>query len=213
MDLNLTSVGHYSLDILPIETNCLPINEQCLVTIPNDKYKKEEMVTKIHRQFGHPGGSVIEKLLKQGDFWDEEINQLLEKIYATCKTCKLFSPTPPRPVVSLPAASEFNQVMTMDLKEVSVKGFKYILHMIDAFTRLTSSVFLRNKEPETILNKVMMNWVSVGFSVPKKCWMDNGGEFNNNTIRELGEALGCRMETGAGYAPWMNGLNERNQCG
>ena len=47
----------------------------------------------------------------------------IEKIHQRCMTCKKFSPTPPRPVVSLPAATEFNQVLTMDLKEVKVLNY------------------------------------------------------------------------------------------
>ena len=38
------------------------------------------------------------------------------------------------------------------------------------------------------------------------------GEFNNRSMRELGEALGCKVDTGAGYSAWMNGLNERNHA-
>ena len=39
-----------------------------------------------------------------------------------------------------------------------------------------------------------------------------GGEFNNNAMRQMGEAIGCKMQTGAGYAAWMNGLNKRNHA-
>ena len=57
----------------------------------------------------------------------------------------------------------------------------------------------------------MKNWVTA-HGHPKKIWSDVGGEFNNDAMRQLGEALGIQVETGAVYAAWMNGLNERNQC-
>ena len=136
---------------------------------------------------------------------------MLATIHNRCLTCKKFSPTPPRPVVSLPPASEFQEVLTLDLKEVKAEQHRYILHMIDAYTRYTCSVFIRNKKPDTIVHQVMFCWVA-NFGRPGKIWTDVGGEFNNDTIRQLSEAIGCKVETGAGYAAWMNGLNERNHA-
>ena len=108
-------------------------------------------------------------------------------------TCKKFSPTPPRPVVSLPATTEFNQLLTMVLKELKDLNYRYILHMIDGFTRLGVSVFINNKKPETIVSNLMKHWVSVGYGKPCRIWMDVGGKFCNETLKELGEVLGCKM--------------------
>ena len=41
-------------------------------------------------------------------------------------------------------------------------------------------------------------------------WTDVGGEFNSEQVKELGEAFSFEVSTGAGYAAWMNGVNERN---
>ena len=208
VDLDLTSVGHYSMFILPMEDKL----EEAMVTLPQEAEELEATILKIHRQFGHPGYEVMKQLLEKAQVWSPSVKVCLDKIHEKCKICKQFSQTPPRPVVSLPAACEFNKVITMDLKEVKVKEYKYILHIIDVFTRLTVSVFLKNKQAETVVHHVMKSWVAVGYGAPKKCWSDVGGEFNNNAMREMGEQLGCRMETGAGYSAWMNGLNERNHA-
>ena len=209
VDLEVTSAGHYALFILPVEEKLTKV-ESCLLALPKEDKEKEGVLLKLHRQFGHPREEVMETLLKEVKVWNATVKEIVGKIHSRCKTCKMFSPTPPRPVVSLPAASDFNEVLTLDLKEVKVQSYKYIFHMIDGFTRLTVSVFLRNKKPETIVHHLMLNWVSVGYGRPKRMWTDNGGEFNNDTVRQLAEALGCKVETGAGYAAWMNGLNERN---
>ena len=103
----------------------------------------------------------MDKLLKQAHRYNKEINECLDKVYGNCQTYRIFNSTPPRP--------EFNTMLTLDLKEIKVNNFKYIMHMIDAFTCLTCSVFIRNKEPETILHMLMKNWVPVGYGVPKKC--------------------------------------------
>ena len=61
------------------------------------------------------------------------------------------------------------------------------------------------------MHHFMKNWVTA-HGCPKKNWSDVGSEFNNDAMRQLREALGTQVETGAGYATWMNGLNERNHC-
>jgi hypothetical protein len=209
IDLNRTSVGHYSIDILPKDDKTV---EQSLLALPEDGKEKEKVLVKLHRQFGHPREEVMLGLLKKVKCDDKETKEVVTKIHERCKTCKQFSPTPPRPVVSLPAASEFGEVLTMDLKEVKVHRFRYILHMIDAFTRFTVSVFINDKKAETIVHHVMLHWVSAGYGRPGKIWTDVGGEFNNDMVRQMGEAIGTKVDTGAGYAAWMNGLNERNHC-
>ena len=205
-DLNMTSVGHYSIDILPRSAESV---EECMVTMPEDIKEKERMLIKLHRQFGHPREEVMISLLKKVKRDDEETRKVLTTVHEKCATCKRFSPTPPRPVVSLPAAAEFGEVLTMDLKQVKVHRYCYILHMIDAFTRFTVSVFIRDKKPETIIHHIMLHWVS-HYGRPGKIWTDVGGEFNNDVVRQMTEAIGSTVETGAGYAAWMNGLNERN---
>ena len=136
---------------------------------------------------------------------------MVASIHESCATCKRFSPTPPRPVVSLPQASDFGEVLTLDLKEVKVGQFRYIFHMIDGFTRFTVSVFLRDKKPETIIHNMMASWVA-NYGRPGRCWSDVGGEFNNDMVRQMAEAIGCKVQTGAGYSAWQNGLNERNHA-
>ena len=39
---------------------------------------------------------------------------------------------------------------------------------------------------------------------------DNGGEFNNSQVRELGEKLNLKLKTTAAESPWSNGLVERH---
>ena len=51
VDLNLTTAGHYALDILPMSQEKA---EECLVTRPTDSKKKKDTLIKLHRQFRHP---------------------------------------------------------------------------------------------------------------------------------------------------------------
>ena len=42
--------------------------------------------------------------------------------------------------------------------------------------------------------------------------MDNGGEFANDEMRELGNQYCINIKHTAAYNPWSNGLNERNHA-
>ena len=99
---------------------------------------------------------------------------MVTKIHETCGTCKRFSPTPPKPVVSPPTVNNFGEVLTIDLKEVKVKPYKYILHMIDGFSQYTTRAFLTNKKPETIVNNMMTSWV-LNYGRPGRYWSVVGG--------------------------------------
>ena len=102
----------------------------------------------------------------------EEINN----VSSNCTTCKLYKKTPPRPVVGLPMATEFQETIAMDLK---FYNDKILLHLVNQSTRLSASSFIPNKNPDRILTHIFKIWISV-YGAPEKFLTDNGGEFANS---------------------------------
>ena len=97
--------------------------------------------------------------------------------------------------------------MTLDLKEF---GTKYVLWMIDSFSRFMVGKLLTNKRADTIVQVIMDCWcMNVGFP-SHGFFADNGGEFSNIKLDELTSKLGLSVKFGPAYSPWSNGLNERN---
>ncbi|PIK34739.1 hypothetical protein BSL78_28435 [Apostichopus japonicus] len=123
------------------------------------------------------------------------------------EVCKRFKKTPSRPVVCLPLAKEFNDVVAMDLKKF---GDVYFLHFIDLFTRFSKSKLTRRKTPKVIVDAVATEWIAAGFGPPKKFLVDNGGEFDNAEYREFAEQFNVEVCATAAYSPWSNGICERN---
>ena len=135
----------------------------------------------------------------------------LKTVCEECTLCKRYAPTFPRPVVSNlfdPDKMRFNQVVSLDLKEW--KG-QYILYLIDMVTRYTRAHFIPNKRKETVVNKIIELWLPL-FGAPDQFYSDNGGEFANTELRELGEQYGIVIKHTPAYSPWANGLNERNHA-
>ena len=72
-----------------------------------------------------------------------------------CKVCQKFQRSVIRPKVNLPKSSSFNEVVTLDLKEV---GSKYILWIIDSFTKFIEGKLINNKKAETIIDALNTTW-------------------------------------------------------
>ena len=114
-----------------------------------------------------------------------------------------------RPRVTLPKSASFNEVVTLDLKEF---GLKYVLWMIDSFTRFMQGKMLSNKKADMIITALMDSWcMNVGFP-SQGFFADNSGEFANIKLDKLTSKLGLSVKFGPSYSPWNNCLNERNHA-
>ena len=208
---DLTSSGLFVISLGKTDQP-LPILDVCIALEEKDSELSKKQLLKLHRQFGHLVKERLCNLLKDAGKWKESYRTVLDDIYDSCKTCKLFAKVPPRPVSALPPATYFGEVLTVDLKECTghlAKKYKYILHLIDAFTRYSVSVFLERKLTTLVVKKIFSCWVSK-YGSPNRIWSDLGGEFNSEEIKEMSAALGIDLGSGGAYAGWMNGNNERN---
>ena len=166
----------------------------------------KERLLKLHRQFGHPSNDKLRKLLEDAQVWEKSYARFLDEIHSKCKVCKEYSHTPPRPVVSLPMAHFFNDVVSMDLKHWH-DGL-WILYIVDLFTRYTMGHLITRKKPEVIVETLIKRWISI-FGVMGKIHTDNGGEFNANEVREVASILDFSCSTTGAESPWQNGVCER----
>ena len=107
-DLNITSAGHHSLEIRLQKEEM----EHSLVSLPEDEKERKETLLKIHRHMGHPRRKTMMKLLENINQDNPMTEMILKKIEEKCQTCKVFKTTPPRLVVSLPPACDFNEVLS-----------------------------------------------------------------------------------------------------
>ena len=184
----------------------MPIQHSVFIGEARDFRK---MAAKLHRQFGHPPAQSLINLLKNSHLRrNRDLMKEIQIFSDSCEVCKKFKKPPPRPIVSMPLASKFNECLAMDLK---IWGNKYFLVMIDVATRYCAAVVISNKNPDTIIRNIILHWISL-FGVPKCILSDNGGEFNNNEMRTLGEKFNITIKTTAAESPWSNGVCERKNA-
>ena len=206
--LDTTSCGH---NCIPIKPDLVKVNE-CFTVIEStdDRIEVMKKIQKLHKQFGHPVKQKMITLLNDGGYCTDDYMDIIDKLYDCCETCRLFQKTPDTPVVSMPEARSFCELLVMDLK-VWRHGL-YIFHIIDAFSRLSVSVVIKQKTPQAVAHAFLIKWVGSGYGFPQRAKFDSGREFNNQDIRDLGNLVGIEIESTAARSPWMNGLCKRNHA-
>ena len=171
----------------------------------NNFYKVAE---KLHKQFGHPRANKLIDLVKQSGRYDRKLLDAIQKISMECLVCKKFKKPPSRPVVAMPMAKNFNDMVATDLK---VWGSRYFLVMIDVATRYCLAVVINNKNPNTIVSNIITHWIAL-FGSPRTILNDNGGEYNNDIFRSFGENFNVTLKTTPAQSPWSNGYVERQNA-
>ncbi|GJZ56409.1 putative RNA-directed DNA polymerase [Tanacetum coccineum] len=96
------------------------------------------------------------------------------------------------------------------MRVASVNGKKYILVIVDDYSRFTWVKCLRSKDeaPAFIINFLKMIQVRLKETVCR-IRTDNGTEFVNQTLREYYEKVGISHETSVARSPQQNGVVER----
>ena len=211
VDLQCTSSGHYCLPLEDTEID-VPSDNISVLYAMDDKSPEQQrhIIIKLHKQFAHPTANRLIALLKDAGVHNSTCEKLVNDITEKCEICKLNKKASPRPIACLPLATEFNQVVAMDLKVW--KSGTYLLHLIDLATRFSLAAVIKDKRPATIINKIMTLWIGNGMGAPKKFLADNGGEFANDEFRDMAENLNVEVLNSAGYSPWQNGICERNHA-
>ncbi|CAG2226055.1 unnamed protein product [Mytilus edulis] len=208
VQLQCTSSGHYCVPIDQLKID-IKVTAAALVATQMTK-DKTKIIEKLHKQFAHPSAKRLKTLLKDAGGYTKEHLDCVDEITEGCDVCKKYKKTPARPVVSLPLATEFNEVVAVDLKEW--KPNTYFLHLIDIATRFSLATVIKRKTPDVIADKVMSLWIGSGMGPPKRFLADNGGEFANEIFRDMCANLNIDVMNTAAYSPWQNGICERNHA-
>ena len=167
-----------------------------------------KVAEKLHKQFGHPTAEKLVDLVHKAGVKNKALCEAIRNFSRSCQVCVRLKRPSPRPVVSIPLASKFNDAVAIDLK---FWGNKYFLVLVDIATRYCTAVVIENKRPSTIIRGIFLSWI-VMFGAPKKILSDNGCEFNNAEMRDLGERFNVRLMTTAAESPFSNGICERQNA-
>ena len=210
IDLNFTSSGHYIIQLNKVlqDKNKSAVDEVFLSTENLPDVEKQRIALKLHKQFAHANCEKIINLLKDAGNNDTVLFKCVREVGETCEICMKHKPKKSHSVVGFSLAKDFNEVVSMDLK--FIEGVP-CLHLVDNATRLSSGAVLRSKHPKEVVEKLFMHWITI-FGCPQRILSDNGREFNNAMMRELGDKVNTEVTSTAASSPWSNGLNEKHNA-
>ena len=144
-------------------------------------------VRKVHEVNGHKGKEQFMAAYRNAGGMSPELASIVERVVNDCKVCQKFQKSVAQPRVTLPKSTSFNEVVTLDLKDF---GNKYVLWMIDSFSRFMMGKLLSNKKEDTIIQAIMDCWcMNLGFPASAS-FGDNGREFANVKMDELTSKFG-----------------------
>ncbi|CAG2237353.1 unnamed protein product [Mytilus edulis] len=213
-DVHFTSNGHYCINIKDRRTGQTDsvVSEEEILKVDSgfSKKRKRDIISKLHKQFGHASSEKLLSLLKSAGSVDSDTKAIVNDVCSKCIVCFKYQRPKPKPIVGFSHANDFNQIVAMDLHEID-HNF-YYLHIIDLFSRLSAAAIIRRKDSQLVVDKFMQIWVSVYGAPEVGVYTDNGGEFNSQIFRDMAENLNMSVKTTAGYSPWSNGIVERHNA-
>nr|GEX49088.1 hypothetical protein [Tanacetum cinerariifolium] len=96
------------------------------------------------------------------------------------------------------------------IRVASINGKKYILVIVDDYSRFTLVKCLRSKDEAPDFTIKFLKMFQVRLKVPvRRIRTDNGTEFVNQTLREYYEQVGISLETYVARSPQQNSVVER----
>ncbi|GJT44156.1 retrovirus-related pol polyprotein from transposon TNT 1-94 [Tanacetum coccineum] len=166
-----------------------------------------------HRHLSHLNFGTLNKLAKDG--LARGIPKLKFQKDHLCSACALGKS---KKSSHQPKAEDTNQeklyLLHMDLcgpmRVESINGKKYILVIVDDYSRFTWVKFLRSKDeaPDAIIKCIKNIQVRLNATI-RNIRTDNGTEFVNQTLRDFYENVGILHQTSVARTPQQNGVVER----
>eukprot|EP00913_Durusdinium_trenchii_P002397 g2213.t1 len=168
--------------------------------------KAYQIVSKLHRQLGHPSNDKLCRALHDAKFPSEVIE--VAKNFS-CSNCNSdVQKKIPKPA-SLPQASHFNELMEIDVFHIKWDDKKYkILAAIDVYSRYEINALMKRETEEEELGILEKQWFNV-FGAPEKVKTDSSGAHMSESYQQRLNDFGSKLLLVPKEAHYKMGIVER----
>jgi len=172
----------------------------------------EWLLDKAHVKGGHTGVFALHAAVSED--WERVPRNLCEAYVLRCAICnaKFAKQVAKRPIVPI-VSHGFLDRLQMDLFDMqqtpggASQQYRYVMHLVDHFTRFSVLRALENKEAESVLRVLEDVCALIGY--PTILQSDNGTEFKNSLVQDFCARNGIKMLHGSPYHPQSQGSCER----
>ena len=168
-----------------------------------------------HRSAGHPGLRRTIERIRQNFFWPYMISDITTKL-EVCGVCQRKRPKPPpqRQFQADMRVGNPHTKISLDLIGPLIASGqddnKYILTILDNFTRFFVAVPIPDKNASTVAKAFLDHYLSK-FGPPLSVLTDNGKEFSNRLLREVLTLLDIQHLFAPPYSPRGNRVERHHQ--
>ena len=176
------------------------------------KSKREEMIIQIHTLLSHAGAEKVTKYISE-NYDMISRNEIIKEVIGQCEACqksKTLTTATKEKRVTLVANEPFEKVyidICGPLKE-TWRRKKYIVAIIDQFSRYISLTAISKQDEITIKDTIMTKWI-LRFGAPKEIHTDCGKTFESKVIKDMAESMNIKMCYSSPYHHNTNGIVER----
>nr|VZI14737.1 unnamed protein product [Spirometra erinaceieuropaei] len=187
----------------PSSKQLRPVVPGCLI---------DSVLSDLHTELGHCGQRRTE-LAARARFWWPQLRSSVLHFCQSCTTCNLFKSPNPFPRAPMqPMITGFpGERVGLDIigpLPISVRGYEYILVMVDYFTKWVEAVPLLRQDATSVANAINRTWVC-RWGAPISFHSDCGSNFDSQLFREVCSLLDIHKTRTTPYHPEGNGLVER----
>lgn len=174
--------------------------------------RRFDHVTAYHRQLGHPGcRRTLDAMKRDGVTWSG-IYKDVKAVVSECETCARLKPqfgkdVPQGSVIRSRAAWERLSVDFKGPLPETAEGYRYLLTVIDEFSRFVFGFPLREATAQAAVEKLDSIFTLCG--PPNSLHSDQGSQFESRTFQDFLARWGVRKSRTSPYNPAGNGQCER----
>ncbi|CAA9996130.1 unnamed protein product [Nesidiocoris tenuis] len=160
---------------------------------------------------GHPGPAATEARVQRYGVWPK-MNHHITQFVKACEVCqRRNTPSGLQPPIQKPYLPTCpSEIVGIDLVGPipSVSGPKYILTIVDHFTKYAEAYPLTDISSRSIADTLIRKYF-VSHGMPERIVSDRGANFTSDLIKELCQTYGIWKVQTTAYHPQSNGVVER----
>ena len=177
---------------------------------PYIPFASRKRVFNCFHNLGHPGVERTRQAIAEKVVWPSMRSDCGKwaRECLDCQRAKVTKHTVP-PISEFEVPNKRFDHINMDLVTLpESNGFKYLLTMVDRFTRWPVAVPLVDCTTQSVVDGFSFGWVQ-HFGVPHTITTDRGLQFTSDIFQQLAKIWGIRTIATSAYHPEANGLVER----